>query len=202
MPADLPTRSRKKYFELGACSKCMRTSFLVALFATTLAGLVTFLVGNVWILVASWGAAVALVGLWISHLAAYALREAKNAKADPTASLFIRHWAPVESSLTQRRQFLLILSKAFAFAALATMIPSAVALAQTPVGKECKITNCWEDQHCKCKYPSPVCVSCAARNEAGCAPVDMISCCSPAAFWLCPKSMNCNGDGTQAPLCR
>ncbi len=177
---------------LGWCPKCMRTSFVAAAISALLALAVTFATSEFWIVTSCWIAAAALTGLWISHLAAFSLRTAAGI-GNNTAKLSV---VTVGTDLSRtgvrpsRRQFLSDAVKAFAFAALATALPSRFAFAQNP----CKIVSC-SDPKCTCVSPTR-CVSCPARNEYGCAATDAVICCTVQAFWACPSRNDCFGNGT------
>jgi len=176
----------------------MRSSFIAAAVFVALALAATLATTDVWIVTSFWVVAISLLGLWVSHLAAFSLRAATGIRDNTKPGALQMGDSPSQSGVTYgpRRQFLSDLVKAFAFAALATALPSRYALAAP-----CTITSC-SDPKCKCVAPSPVCVTCPARRQVGCAPSNSVPCCTVQAFWICPARHDCYGNGTNSDRCR
>lgn len=103
---------------LGRCGFCMRAAFLSFVAAGLLAGSLLIVAPASLAAGASLTVAAALGLLWLAHLAAYAIRAARCRAATPTlaaSGAVIRH---------SRRQVFAVFTGAFAFAALATVLPS------------------------------------------------------------------------------
>ena len=176
------------FANLGACPKCMRTSFLAALWSAIVAGgIVAAAPGSPWAILCA-TAAGGLVLLWIAHLAAFGIRTSRGMLRARRGLSGVSSAAPYTASL--RREFLHGALQAFGFAAVATVFPSAVSAQDTP----CTVTSC--SGPCQCAAPYSSCQTCAANGEVGCFLPGVVLCCSPYLFWSCPAGSNCNGDGS------
>ena len=100
---------------LGRCSKCMRQAFLVMLGATSLALVLPLVTNLPAVLIARHIAAAAALILWLSHLAAFALRAA--AAAHPHQP---------------KRRYALLFARNLLVVAASTAVPLSAAFAQVP----------------------------------------------------------------------
>jgi hypothetical protein len=146
---------------LGRCPKCMRTSFLAAISSLVVALAVTLITDFPFITSFAWTTAAVLIGLWIAHLVAFALRASAAARSVPNevvdASLKVQH--------RSRREIVPMFCRALAFAALVTTLPSMIgpASAQSPC-QNCQ--GCWNCCTCYqqvCTSSSGCDISCVNR---------------------------------------
>lgn len=196
MNAPMATMSRWIASNLGVCPRCMRSAFVAAACASTIAFLLRWLLPTAAITVAMLIVAATLTALWLAHLASYSIRISRHALIqgkDPDHVVTLSGPPPIEG----RRQFLALALKAFAFAVFATVLPRGMSKAQTA----CTVTSC-SDPNCSCVAPTPKCAFCPNRSETGCVPADAVTCCSNDRFWYCMNGTQCNGDGTYTPYCR
>jgi hypothetical protein len=106
---------------LGRCPKCIRTAFLGAVIACggALAATVLSLPSGMRIL--AWGIALALAGLYVSHLLAFSIR---RVTAQPKGLRVQNNSAMTPPGLSRREAFS-SLAKAFGAIAIATALPAA-----------------------------------------------------------------------------
>jgi hypothetical protein len=183
-------RSRWILANLGACPKCMRTSFLAALWSAIVAGgMVVAAPGSLWAILSATGAG-GLVLLWIAHLVAFGIRTSRGMLRARRGLSGVSPAVPYTASL--RREFLHGALQAFGFAAIATVFPGAVSAQETETA--CTVTSC--SGPCQCAPPYSSCQTCASNGEVGCFLPGVVLCCSPYLFWSCPAGSNCNGDGS------
>ena len=129
---------------LGRCSKCMRQAFLVMLGASLLALALPVMTNAPAVLIASYIAAAAAVILWLSHLAAFALRA--GAAAHPHQP---------------KRRYALMFVRNLLVVAASTAVPLSAAFARVPCG-------CRSGMKCCYNYDGSDYV-CAASNATCCA---------------------------------
>lgn len=131
---------------LGRCPRCMRIAFFMALAAIPTAALAAHFARFPFVAVAAWGVAVALVLLWLAHLAAFAARSAKgpgplNSRAAGLAA--------ANPSSPPRRQFISAFSKSFVLATVVAALPTRASFAQSHMSR---------------------CLTCCAKKLKACGP--------------------------------
>ena len=172
MFSTLRSMSSRLLDNLGRCPKCMRQSFLAMLGLGGLAFLISLTATSPILLIVSKILAVGSVGLWLSHLTAFALRAMRN--TNPSAGN--ARAQNVATDLRPRRQFILAFAKGFALATTATVLPTRTAFAQVP---------------CRCPSTHKCCYNYAGNNYV-CAPRDAV-CCVSTSPWYCPRGQICTG---------
>ncbi len=170
--------------KLGHCPKCMRQSFLVMLVAWGVTGVLAVAAAGVGLAGASAVAAGCLTLLWLGHVAAFALRSARNGNV--RRGIGNGGAAPPESPVGPRRRFMLAFVRSAAFAATATAFPYGSVFAAT----------------CRCSGSTPKCCWSYDAKYYVCAPRDAVCCGHPKNPWFCNSDQSCNGDGSTRPKCR
>jgi len=159
---------------LGRCPRCMRQSFRFMLGAWSLAFVVSLITNAGMVLVASQITAAGSAILWLSHLAVFSLRAARNAStpADNASGRTVS----ADPSVDPQRRYVLAFTKSLVVAATATALPLRAAFAQS----------------CGCAAPLKCCFN-YTGDQYVCAPRDAV-CCASANPYYCSSGTNCYGE--------
>jgi hypothetical protein len=156
---------------LGRCPRCIRQSFVVMLGTWGMVLVMTLATASSPALILSKVIAVGSTGLWLAHLAAFAIRATRS----PTTARdeVLGRNVVTDPSPQPRRHFILAFSKSFLLAASAAALPIGAALAQSKM-QQCltccatRLDACGNNGKCNTLYQN--CVS--SCNSQGASPSD------------------------------
>jgi hypothetical protein len=154
--------------KLGRCPRCMRQSFFFVISTWGLVHVTTLVTISPLVRTSATVIAVTATGVWLSHLAAYALRATRHLHT-ATEAVMGRNIITA-LSLHPRRQFVLAFSKSFLVAATAAALPIGAVFAQSKL-QQCltccasRLSACGNDGKCNTLYQNCA-SSCNSQGEA------------------------------------